>query len=784
VNADRFQEASRIFLEARRLGLAGRDEWLDQACRGDPDLRACVEALLVAEHRPLPFASLAEDLRCVQDQVLDDLAQKSIPAGQVSTWRGSDEPASEALSRIGPYKLLQKIGEGGFGTVYMAEQIEPVRRKVAVKILKPGMDTRQVIARFEAERQALAMMDHPNITRVLDAGATPTGRPFFVMELVNGIPITEYCDKQHLCTGDRIALFLPVCRAVQHAHQKGIIHRDLKPANILITLHDGKPVPKVIDFGIAKALSGRLTDKTLFTEFRQLLGTPMYMSPEQAEMSGLDVDTRADIYSLGVCLYEILTGLPPYDGKALRSAGFGEIQRILREVEPPTPSSRYATLIQSAGAASTSADPPETPTPAEIARHRCSEPAALARELKGEVDWIVMKCLEKDRTRRYESVGGLCEDLERYLRDEPVSAGPPSTFYRLGKFARRHRGLIGATAAVFLSLVAGLAFAAWGLVRAHEEMEDAKAARRLERGEVELEGPGADRGGDVRVQEVVGEGDGRRDRGVRPGDEAGRGRKRAGREEHPRRRDRAGGLGRGLGAHVERPGEEVGLSLDAREPRQRHVDIGLDAAGQPSDLVLRRQHRAEARLDRGLGGEGDPRGDRGERPVPDGGRETREEAAGDGERAERLEARARDGSLGVGVRRDVDASGGDRDRGVPRERRAGEMEDRVAAEREPDQGPREVNGDIGVAEGGGDVHGSRDRVDLGLDRRRGHGEARDGDGGAQAGKPEQPGEVDVGDRPRGVQGQRQVEVPDLRREARVETAEQRAPHAEIHPAGN
>jgi serine/threonine protein kinase len=348
--------------------------------------------------------------------------------------------AAPPLKHVGPYKLLQEIGEGGFGTVYLAEQISPVRRRVAVKIVKPGMNTRQVIARFEAERQALAMMDHPNIARVFDAGQSPDHRPYFVMELVTGVPITQFCDDNRFDLRQRLSLFADVCRAVQHAHQKAIIHRDIKPNNVLVTLHDGKPVAKVIDFGIAKALDEPLTDKTLFTEFKTMIGTPEYMSPEQAEISGLDIDTRCDVYSLGVLLYELLVGVTPFDGVELRSKAYNEMQRIIREVDPPAPGARLSRL----GAASTIAD------------RRRSDPRRLRGLVRGELDWIVMRCLEKDRTRRYESAAALANDVEAYLRGDAIAAGPPSAVYRLRKFSRRHRVLIGTSAAVVLALVIGL----------------------------------------------------------------------------------------------------------------------------------------------------------------------------------------------------------------------------------------------------------------------------------------------------------------------------------------
>jgi WD40 repeat protein len=338
---------------------------------------------------------------------------------------------------IGPYKLLEQIGEGGFGVVFLAEQQQPVRRKVALQVLKPGMDTRQMVARFEAERQALALMDHANIAHVLDAGATERGRPYFVMELVRGVPITPFCDANRLAPRQRLELFVAVCQAVQHAHQKGIIHRDLKPSNVLVTLHDGVPVVKVIDFGIAKALGQRLTDKTLFTGFAQMLGTPLYMSPEQAELSGLGVDTRSDIYTLGVLLYELLTGTTPFDQERLRQVDFDELRRILREEEPPKPSTRISTLGQAAATVST---------------NRQSEPKKLCQLLRGELDWVVMKALEKDRARRYETASAFAADVQRYLKDEPVSACPPSVLYRFRKFARRHKALL-VTAALLAFLV-------------------------------------------------------------------------------------------------------------------------------------------------------------------------------------------------------------------------------------------------------------------------------------------------------------------------------------------
>ena len=370
-------------------------------------------------------------------------------------------------SIIGPYKLLQQIGEGGFCVVYMAEQERPVRRTVALKIIKAGMDTREVIARFEAERQALALMDHPNIAKVLDAGATESGRPYFVMELVKGVPITEFCDRNHMPAKDRLKLFIDVCHAIQHAHHKGVIHRDIKPTNVLVTLHDGVPVVKVIDFGVAKATAQKLTERTLFTAFGQMVGTPAYMSPEQAEMSGLDIDTRSDIYSLGVLLYELLTGTTPLEAKRLRSAGYAEMQRMIREEEPPRPSTRLSSLGQSATV---------------LAGNRGTDPRQLARLLSGDLDWIVMKALEKDRNRRYGTPGNFAEDVERYLADDLVQARPPSSWYRLRKLARRNkRALMTATLAGVILLVAlGAVAGSIGWLVRDQEARRTKLASQLE----------------------------------------------------------------------------------------------------------------------------------------------------------------------------------------------------------------------------------------------------------------------------------------------------------------
>ena len=409
-----------IFLTAfEKPSQQQRDDYIEEACAGDADLLERVQQLFQSHEQSRgPLDALPPGLEPTAD----------LP------------PAILSKTQIGPYKLLQQIGEGGFGVVYMAEQTEPLRRQVALKIIKPGMDTHAVIARFEAERQALALMDHTNIARVLDAGTTAEGRPYFVMELVKGLPITEYCDRQNLDTRARLQLFIPVCRAVQHAHQKGIIHRDIKPSNVMVTLYDSEPVPKVIDFGIAKATSQKLTEKTLFTAYGQFVGTPQYMSPEQSELSALDIDTRADIYGLGALLYELLSGQPPFDPERLRSAGFAEVLRIIREEEPLLPSQRLSTLGQTAS---------------KIAHHRHVEPKALNHLLRGDLDWIVMKALQKDRNRRYATPNDLATDIERHLNMEPIHARPVSAWERRWRWCRRNPVVSSLTAMLMFAIAAG-----------------------------------------------------------------------------------------------------------------------------------------------------------------------------------------------------------------------------------------------------------------------------------------------------------------------------------------
>jgi serine/threonine protein kinase/tetratricopeptide (TPR) repeat protein len=436
---------SQVFTNAlKRATPAERAAYLDEACAGNPQLRAGVEALLRVHTNDPGF--LEQPIGSFERTT--DVAAADSTGGEQPLERGAEEKPGVVLA--GRFKVLEQIGEGGMGTVWMAQQTEPVKRLVALKVIKPGMDSKQVLARFEAERQALALMDHPNIARVLDAGTTATGRPYFVMELVKGVPLTKYCDEHRLTPRQRLELLIPVCQAIQHAHQKGIIHRDIKPSNILIALYDGKPVPKVIDFGIAKATGQQLTEHTLVTGFGAVVGTLEYMSPEQAEFNQLDVDTRSDIYSLGVLLYELLTGSTPLEKNRLKEAALLEVLRVIREEEPPRPSTRLSTTDQLP----------------RVAANRGLEPKRLSGLVRGELDWIVMKALEKDRNRRYETANSLALDLQRYLADEPVAAGPPSNTYRLKKFLRRNRGPVLAAAFVLVTLVGGIIGTTAGLFRA------------------------------------------------------------------------------------------------------------------------------------------------------------------------------------------------------------------------------------------------------------------------------------------------------------------------------
>lgn len=455
---------------------AQRDVYLDGACGGDEELKAEVLGAMRAITRAEAQAAAAAAAAAAGAETI------VANVGGAANGTMMEGPGST----IGAYKILQLIGEGGFGYVYMAQQSHPVKRKVALKIVKPGMDSKQVVGRFESERHALALMDHPNIARVYDAGTTQTGRPYFVMELVKGVSITTYCDDAKLTTRERIELFIDVCHAVQHAHYKGIVHRDLKPSNVLVTLHDGKPVVKVIDFGIAKAMNQDLTEGTVFTEFRQIVGTPEYMSPEQAAMSGLDVDSRTDIYSLGVLLYELMSGMTPFDSAVLRSAGLAEIQRMIKEDEPARPSTRVArsrglgiTKGATKGATVGATGATKSTTIEDVARVRQTDPGSLKRLLAGDLDWVCMKAMEKDRRRRYETASALADDLQRHLNHEPILARPPSTAYRLQKFARRNRAAVGAGGGVLFALLLTMAALGYGFLAVRQE-RDKTAERETE----------------------------------------------------------------------------------------------------------------------------------------------------------------------------------------------------------------------------------------------------------------------------------------------------------------
>ena len=427
----RHARAKRIFAQVCAQPPEEWPELLAQTCADDSELRDEVESLL---------------------RYHDDSPEEEPTVGL-------EELELKPGERIAHYSILRLLGEGGMGEVWEAEQREPVRRRVALKLIKAGMGTKQVVARFESERQALALMDHPNIARVFDGGATEQGRPYFVMEYVQGERITAYCDRHRLTTRERLELFIQVCNGVQHAHHKGVIHRDIKPSNLLVSIQDDRPMPKIIDFGVAKATSQRLTDKTMVTQLGMLVGTPEYMSPEQAEMTTLDIDTRTDVYSLGVVLYELLVGAPPFEFDELRCAGIDELRRRVREDEPPTPSNRFTSLGG---------------TSARIAAERRTDAPSLARQLRGELDWIVMRALEKDRTRRYASPAELAADIRRHLNDEPVLAGPPSTVYRMRKFVRRHRLGVTAASIVLLALVIGATAVTFGMLRARTAEAGAK----------------------------------------------------------------------------------------------------------------------------------------------------------------------------------------------------------------------------------------------------------------------------------------------------------------------
>ncbi len=500
LSSEDWRRLSRLLDEALELPAEKRAAFLEEACARDPELRPRLDRLLAAgdqvgkfldNTQGGPAAALLREM-LDQDQGLGEEDRASSAPTETAP------PSSHPQDAIGPYHLMQKVGEGGMGEVWLAEQSAPVRRKVALKLIKAGMDSKEVIARFEAERQALALMDHPAIAKVFEAGATSRGLPYFAMEYVPGEPLTTYCDRHRLRTRERLDLFVQVCEGVQHAHQKGILHRDLKPSNVLVELQGDKPVPKIIDFGVAKATGARLTDKTMHTALGALIGTPEYMSPEQAELTGLDVDTRTDVYALGVMLYELLTGALPFDSKELRSGSFDELRRKIREVEPPRPSTRVKSLVERSG---------------EIAKKRQTEPGKLASRLRGDLDWIVMKALEKDRTRRYGSPSDLAADIARHVRHEPVLAGPPSAAYRTGKFIRRHRFGVAAAAVAAVGLVvfsftmaAQAARIARERDRANREAEVSKRVSEFMTGLFQVSDPSEARGNTITAREILDQG--------------------------------------------------------------------------------------------------------------------------------------------------------------------------------------------------------------------------------------------------------------------------------------
>jgi len=490
MDTNQFRKIKTLVQQALLLPEEERPAFLARECCDNAELRAEVERLLAQPDDD-------DDLGVIRRDIAEIVEFRN--SGRPSRTDPADEAApGDREGRIGPYRLLEKVGEGGMGEVWVAEQTEPFRRRVALKLIKRGMDSDQILARFEAERQALAMMEHAAIARVFDAGQTPSGRPYFAMEYIDGVPINEYCDRHKLLTRERLDLFVKVCEGVQHAHQKAVIHRDLKPSNILVAQRDGQAEPKIIDFGVAKATAQRLTERTMFTEMGVLIGTPEYMSPEQAELSGQNIDTRSDVYSLGVLLYELITGALPFSARELRKAGFDEIRRQIREVDPLRPSMRLSTLGEKS---------------ADAAQKRQTEPAALTRQIRGDLDWITMKALEKDRARRYGSPSDLAMDIGRYLVDEPVQAGPPGTFYRMRKFVRRHR--IGVTAAA-AALIALVAFTGTVTVqakriaverdRANREAEISKRSEEFLISLFEVSAPSKSRGNSVTAIELLEEG--------------------------------------------------------------------------------------------------------------------------------------------------------------------------------------------------------------------------------------------------------------------------------------